>query len=70
MSLGHHLLVSVTKYLTDAQAWWCVLLIPALGGRGRQIAELEDSLVHRVSSKTARATQENPVSKTKHTNKT
>jgi hypothetical protein len=34
-----------------------------LGGRGRQISELEDSLVYRVSSRTARATQRNPVSK-------
>jgi hypothetical protein len=34
-----------------------------LGGRGRQISELEASLVYRVSSRTARATQRNPVSK-------
>jgi hypothetical protein len=34
-----------------------------LGGRGRQISEFEDSLVYRVSSRTARATQRNPVSK-------
>jgi hypothetical protein len=39
-----------------------------LGGRGRQISEFEASLVYRVSSKTARATQRNPVSKNK-TNK-
>jgi hypothetical protein len=31
-------------------------LIPALGGRGRQISELETSLVYRVSSRTARET--------------
>jgi hypothetical protein len=43
-------------------------LIPALGGRGRWISELEVSLVYRVSSRTARATQGNPVSKNK-TNK-
>jgi hypothetical protein len=36
-----------------------------LGGRGRWISELEDSLVYRVSSRTARAAQRNPVSKTK-----
>jgi hypothetical protein len=36
-----------------------------LGGKGRQIAEFEDSLVYRVSSRTARATQRNPVSKKK-----
>jgi hypothetical protein len=34
-----------------------------LGGRGRWISELEASLVYRVSSRTARAIQRNPVSK-------
>jgi hypothetical protein len=34
-----------------------------LGGRGRQLSEFEDSLVYRVSSRTARATQRNPVLK-------
>jgi hypothetical protein len=34
-----------------------------LGGRGRRISEFEASLVYRVSSRTARATQKNPVSK-------
>jgi hypothetical protein len=34
-----------------------------LGGRGRQISEFEASLVYRVSSRTARAIQKNPVSK-------
>jgi hypothetical protein len=38
-------------------------LIPALGGGGRQISEFEASLVYKVSSRTARATQRNPVSK-------
>jgi hypothetical protein len=32
-----------------------------LGGRGRQISEFEASLVYRVSSRTARTTQRNPV---------
>jgi hypothetical protein len=36
-----------------------------LGGRGRRISEFEVSLVYRVSSRIARATQRNPVSKTK-----
>jgi hypothetical protein len=36
-----------------------------LGGRGRQISEFEASLVYRVSSRTARAIQENPVSEKK-----
>jgi hypothetical protein len=34
-----------------------------LGGRGRQISEFEASLVYKVSSRTARATQRNPVSR-------
>jgi hypothetical protein len=34
-----------------------------LGGRGRRISEFEASLVYRVSSRTAKATQRNPVSK-------
>jgi hypothetical protein len=36
-----------------------------LGSRGRQISEVEASLVYRVSSRTARATQRNPVSENK-----
>jgi hypothetical protein len=35
-----------------------------LGGRGRQISELEVSLVYRVNFRTTRAMQRNPVSKT------
>jgi hypothetical protein len=38
-----------------------------LGGRGRQISELEASLVYKVSSRTARAIQRNPVSKKQKT---
>jgi hypothetical protein len=37
-----------------------------LAGRGRQISEFEASLVYRVSSRTARGIQRNPVSKNKH----
>jgi hypothetical protein len=40
-----------------------------LGGRGRRISEFEASLVYRVSSRTARATQKNPVFKNKNKNK-
>jgi hypothetical protein len=40
-----------------------------LGGRGRWISEFEASLVYRVSSRTARAIQRNPVSKNKNKNK-
>jgi hypothetical protein len=49
-------------------------LIPALGGRGRQISEFQASLVYTGSSRTARVIQRNPVSKnqkkTKKQNKT
>jgi hypothetical protein len=34
-----------------------------LGGRGRRVSEFKASLVYRVSSRTARATQRNPVLK-------
>jgi hypothetical protein len=37
-----------------------------LGGRGRRISEFEASLVYTVSSRTAKATQRNPVSKNKN----
>jgi hypothetical protein len=42
-----------------------------LGGRGRRISEFKASLVYRVSSRIARATQRNPVSEkqNKQTNK-
>jgi hypothetical protein len=40
-----------------------------LGGRGRQISEFEASLAYKVSSRTARATQRNPVLKNKKTKK-
>ena len=36
-----------------------------LGGRGRWISEFEANLVYRVSSRTAKTTQRNPVSKNK-----
>jgi hypothetical protein len=42
-----------------------------LGGRGRQISEFEASLVYRLGSRTAKATQRNSVSKNqKNQNKT
>jgi hypothetical protein len=44
----------------SCRAWWHTPLIPALG---KQISEFEASLVYKVSSRTARATQKNPVSK-------
>jgi hypothetical protein len=39
------------------------------GGRGRQISEFEASLVYKVSSRTARAIQRNPVLKNQKQNK-
>jgi hypothetical protein len=47
--------------------WWGTPLIPALGWQ-RQM-KFEACLVYRVISRTARATQRNPVSKTKQINK-
>jgi hypothetical protein len=41
-----------------------------LGGRGRWISEFEASLAYKVSSRTARATQRNPVSKKNKKQKT
>jgi hypothetical protein len=46
-----------------ARRWWHSLLISELGGEGKQISEFGASLVYRVSSRTARAMQRNPVSK-------
>jgi hypothetical protein len=43
--------------------WWRTPLIQHLGGRDWWISEFEASLVYKVSSRTARATQRNPVSK-------
>jgi hypothetical protein len=40
-----------------------------LGGRGRRISEFEASLVYRVSSRTARAINRNPVSKSQRKTK-
>jgi hypothetical protein len=48
-----------------ARLWWRTPLIPALGGRGRRISGFEASLVYKVSSRTARAIQRNPVLKNK-----
>jgi hypothetical protein len=41
-----------------------------LGGRGRRISEFKASLVYRVSSRTARAIQRNPVSEKPRKQKT
>jgi hypothetical protein len=49
------------KKMSEAGWWWRMPMIPALG-RQRQISEFEASLVYKVSAKTARGTQRNPVS--------
>ena len=55
----------------DARRGGARLKSQHLIGRGRQISEFQASLVYRVSSRTARATQRNPVSKNqKKKNKT
>ena len=46
-----------------------MVLIPDWGGRGRWISEFKASLLYRASSRIARATQRNPVSKQKTNNK-
>jgi hypothetical protein len=49
----------------NRRVWWCMPLIPALS---RRISEFEASLVYKVSYRTARAIQRNPVSKNQPTN--
>jgi hypothetical protein len=39
-------------------------------GRGRQVSEFEASLVYRVSSRTAKTAQRNPISKNKNNKQT
>jgi hypothetical protein len=65
LSLGRHSLVKILP--VTAGRWGHRPLIPELnsGGRGRWISEFQASLVYRVSSRIARATQRNPVSKRK-----
>jgi hypothetical protein len=46
-----------------SRAWWPTHLIPALERPGRWTSEFQDSLGYKVSSRTARAIQRNPVSK-------
>jgi hypothetical protein len=46
----------------EAGQWWHMPLIPELEGRGRQISEFKASLVYRVSFRTSKGTQRNPVS--------
>ena len=54
------------KKNTISRWWWCTPFIPGVG-RQRQadLCELEDILVHRVSSRTANTTQRDSVLKNK-----
>jgi hypothetical protein len=53
-----------------ARQWWQTLLVPAFERlRQTDLCEFEARLKYKVSSRTARATQRNPVSKTKTTGK-
>ena len=50
----------------SAGSWWSILLIPALRRqRQEDLCDFKASLVYRVSSRTARTTQRNTVSKNK-----
>jgi hypothetical protein len=55
------ILLSLLVYHTIARCGGTRLQSKHSGGRGRRISELEASLVYRVSSRTTRATQKNPV---------
>jgi hypothetical protein len=59
------LTVSEENFKTQIRAWrgGARLYSQHSGGRGRQISEFKASLVYKVSSRTARAIQRNPVSK-------
>ena len=62
-------LITVTLRYNYARQWYHTL-IPALERRQVHLYEFEASLVYRVSSRTATATQRNPATKTnKQTNK-
>jgi hypothetical protein len=52
-----------------SRAWWPRLWSQHSGGWGRRISEFQASLIYKVSSRTARAIQRNPVLKNKQTNK-
>jgi hypothetical protein len=51
------------RAFVDTQSRRAVVAHAFNPSRGRQISEFEASLVYRVSSRTARSTQRNPVSK-------
>jgi hypothetical protein len=69
---GENFLQSSEYIVEEIREENCRKRTPKSGGRGRWISEFEASLVYKVSSRTARAIQRNPVlkkTKTKQTNK-
>jgi hypothetical protein len=58
------------KYKSESWslAWWRMPLIPALGRQTQVDSEFKASLVYRVSSRTARTIQRNPVSRNNNNN--
>jgi hypothetical protein len=65
--VSEHIKISKIFILMKEKSWewWCTPLIPALGGRGRWISEFKASLVYKVSSRTARATEKPRLEKPK-----
>jgi hypothetical protein len=55
----------IADSIKPAIGGWHPPLTPALADRGRQISQFKASLVYRVNSRKATATQRNSVSKTK-----
>jgi hypothetical protein len=60
---------SMEQYTSRPGSGGAHLLSQHSGGRGRRTSEFKANLVYRVSSRTARATQRNPVSKKQKPNK-
>ena len=59
---SHNLYLLLGKIKIIVRSWaWSRTPLTHSEGKGRQISEFEDSLVYRVSSRTARATQKYPV---------
>jgi hypothetical protein len=58
----------LSKNCFSAGSWWRTPLISALGRQRQANSEFEASLVYKVSSRTARATQRNPDRKNKKIN--
>jgi hypothetical protein len=69
MDWGSFGLTNFNKTRDSGRAWWRMLLILALGRQRQRISEFKASLVYKVSSRTAKATQRNPVSKNQKTKK-